>query len=286
MKTALSKIISGTMTWGIWGKNFDQKAMISLMNVCRENQISTFDHADIYGNYTTESSFGNAFANAKIERDKVQFISKCGIQTEARNDIKHYNLSKEYIIWSVENSLKNLQTDYLDVLLLHRPSPLMQADEIGEAIEKLKSDGKIIDFGVSNFTPSQCELIQTRTKISCNQIQFSITDYDAMNSGNLDFMQINKIVPMAWNPLGSVFKTDSDKSIRIEKVANKLSEKYNVETDVLLLAWIMKHPVGILPVFGTTNENRISKLIKATQFEFDLEDWFALYVASIGNKVA
>ena len=286
MKTAFSKIISGTMTWGIWGKNLDEKAMINLMNCCLENDISTFDHADIYGNYTTEASFGNAFANAKINREKVQFISKCGIQTEARNAIKHYDYSKKYIIWSVENSLKNLKTDYLDVLLLHRPSPLMQADEIAEAIEKLKSEGKIIDFGVSNFTPSQCELIQTRTKIDCNQIQFSVTDFDAMNNGSLDFMQINKIVPMAWNPLGSVFKTDSEKTSRIEKIANKLLEKYNIEIDVLLLAWIIKHPSGILPVFGTTDQNRISKLMKATEIDMDLEDWFALYTASLGTKVA
>ncbi len=286
MKTAFSKIISGTMTWGIWGKNLDEKAMIHLMNCCLENDISTFDHADIYGDYTTEASFGNAFANAKIAREKVQFISKCGIQTEARNTIKHYDYSKKYIIWSVENSLKNLKIDYLDVLLLHRPSPLMQADEIAEAIEKLKSEGKIIDFGVSNFTPSQCELIQTRTKISCNQIQFSITDFDAMNNGSLDFMQINKIVPMAWNPLGSVFKTDSEKTSRIEKIANKLLEKYNVEIDVLLLAWIMKHPARILPVCGTTDEIRISKLMKVTEIEMDLEDWFGLYTASLGTKVA
>ena len=286
MKTSLSKIISGTMTWGIWGKNCNESSMINLMNTCLENNISTFDHADIYGNYTTETSFGNAFANAKINREKVQFISKCGIQTEARNSIKHYDFSKDYIIWSVENSLTNLKTDYLDVLLLHRPSPLMQADEIAEAIEKLKSEGKIIDFGVSNFTPSQSELIQTRTKISYNQIQFSITDFDAMNNGSLDFMQINKIVPMAWNPLGSVFKTDSEKTIRIEKIAKRLTEKYNVETDVLLLAWILKHPAGILPVIGTTDSDRISKSIKATEIKFDLEDWFGLYVASMGNKVA
>ncbi len=286
MKTALSKIISGTMTWGVWGKNLDENAMITLINCCLENEISTFDHADIYGNYTTEASFGNAFANANFGREKVQFISKCGIQTEARNAIKHYDLSKEYIVWSVENSLKNLKTDYLDVLLLHRPSPLMQADEIVEAIEKLKSEGKIIDFGVSNFTPSQCELIQTRTKISCNQIQFSVTDFDAMNNGSLDFMQVNKIVPMAWNPLGSVFKTDSEKTSRIEKFANKLTEKYKVEIDVLLLAWIIKHPARILPVVGTTGLNRISKLMKAIEIDMDLEDWFGLYTASLGTKVA
>ena len=218
--------------------------------------------------------------------EKVQFISKCGIQTEARSGIKHYDYSRKHIIESVENSLRNLKTDYLDVLLLHRPSPLMQADEIAEAIIKLKSEGKIIDFGVSNFSPSQCELLQTKTEITCNQIQFSLTDFDAMNDGNLDFMQINKIVPMAWNPMGSVFKTNDKKSQRIIVVANELIEKYNTTIDVLLLTWIMKHPANILPVFGTTDSIRISKLMQATTFEIDLQDWFRLYSASLGTKVA
>ncbi|MBC7643274.1 MAG: aldo/keto reductase [Flavobacterium sp.] len=286
MKTQLSKIISGTMTWGVWGKNLDEKSMIGLMNCCLENKITSFDHADIYGGYTTEASFGIAFANSKIERKQVQFISKCGIQTEARNEIKHYDYSKKHVIWSVENSLRNLKTDYLDILLFHRPSPLMKSDEIAEAIEKLKNDGKIIDFGVSNFTASQSVLIETKTKIDCNQIQFSLTNFEAMNNGSLDYMQSNKIVPMAWNPLGSIFKSNDDKINRIKEIANKLCKKYAVEIDVLCLAWIAKHPAGILPVCGTTDLKRISNLMKATEIEIDLQDWFGLYVASLGTKVA
>ena len=157
MKTKLSKIIAGTMNWGQWDKKLSTQQMIHLINICIENKITTFDHADIYGGYTTEAEFGKAFGESNISRDKLQIISKCGIKhTQGRDyPIKHYDYSAAYIIWSVENSLKNLQTDYLDVLLLHRPSPLMQADEIAEAVEKLKSDGKIIDFGVSNFTAWQ-----------------------------------------------------------------------------------------------------------------------------------
>jgi predicted oxidoreductase len=285
MKTPFSKLISGTMTWGIWGKNLNSNSMIELMNCCLENNITTFDHADIYGEYTTEENFGNAFANSKIDRQKVQFISKCGIQTDVRKSIKHYDYSKKHIVWSVENSLRNLQTDYLDLLLLHRPSPLMQADEIAEAIEKLKSEEKIVDFGVSNFTPSQCQLIESRTKINYNQIQFSLTHHEPMSDGNLDFMQINKITPMAWNPLGTFFKLNDEKSIRIQEIINKFKNKYNTETDVLLLAWILKHPSGILPVFGTADKNRIEKLKKATEINLELEDWFALWTASMGNKV-
>jgi predicted oxidoreductase len=276
------------MRWGIWGKNLDKNQMIELMNSCLETGITTFDHADIYGSYTTEAAFGNAFGESRINRKKIQLISKCGIQLVSENrstKIKHYDYSKSHIIWSAEQSLKNLKTDYLDLFLLHRPSPLMQVDEISEAIEKLKTEGKILDFGVSNFTPVQTDLIQTKTKINYSQIEFSVTHFEAMLDGSLDHMQVNGIHPMCWSPLGTVFKTDDKKSIRIKKLSERLSLKYNAEIDVLLLAWILKHPSGILPVCGTVDKNRIAQLMKSTTIEMELEDWFAFWTESDGNPV-
>jgi predicted oxidoreductase len=287
-KIPFSKIIAGTMTWGVWGKNCTSKEMIELMNSCLESGITTFDHADIYGGYTTESDFGNAFGESKIDRQSIQLISKCGIQmvTENRtNSIKHYAYSKDYIVWSAEQSLRHLKTDYLDLLLLHRPSPLMQADEIAEAVEKLKMGGKILDFGVSNFTPSQSNLIETKTKINYNQIEFSITHLEPMLDGSLDHMTSNRITPMCWSPLGTVFRKENEQSQRIVEVANGLSSKYNVSDDIILLAWILKHPSGILPVCGTSDKNRIANLMQATTIEMELQDWFALWTASIGNEV-
>jgi predicted oxidoreductase len=287
-KIPFSKIIAGTMTWGIWGKNCTTEQMIILMNSCLESGITTFDHADIYGGYTTENDFGKAFSESKINRNDIQLISKCGIQMisdNRNNTIKHYSYSKDYIISSAEQSLKNLQTDYLDLLLLHRPSPLMQADEIAEAVEKLKITGKILDFGVSNFTPSQCNLIETKTKINYNQIEFSITHLDPMLDGSLDHMQTNRITPMCWSPLGTVFRKDDEQSQRIQKTANELASKYEVSNDVILLSWILKHPAGILPVCGTADKNRLSKLMQATTFEMELEDWFSLWTASTGKDV-
>lgn len=287
-KTPFSKIIAGTMTWGIWGKNLNTSAMIEMMHCCLENGIATFDHADIYGGYTTETAFGKAFTKSGIDRKKMQLISKCGIQYQSDNrdtKIKHYDYSKSYIIWSVEQSLKNLQTDYLDLLLLHRPSPLMQADEIAEAIVQLKNEGKILDFGVSNFTPMQTDLIQSKIKVNYNQIQFSATHLNAMLDGSLDYMQIHKIKPMAWNPLGSVFKGDEEQANRVRTLATSLALKYETTIDVLLLAWILKHPSGILPVCGTTDKSRIAQLMQATTINFDLQDWFAIWVESTGNKV-
>ena len=288
-KIPFSKIIAGTMTWGVWGKKYNSEQMIELMNSCIESGISTFDHADIYGGYTTEMEFGNAFRESKINRENIQLISKCGIQMldeNRSNKIKHYAYSKEYIVWSAEQSLQHLKTDYLDLLLLHRPSPLMQVDEIAEAVEQLKAEGKILDFGVSNCTPSQSNLIETKTKISYNQIKFSVTHPEPMIDGSLDHMQTNRITPMCWSPLGTVFKNDDQQSQRIIKVANELATKYNVTDDIILLTWILKHPAGILPVCGTADKTRIANLMQATVIEMDLEDWFALWTASTGKDVA
>ena len=289
MKTTLSPIIAGTMNWGVWDKNISTTEMVHLMNVCIENKITTFDHADIYGGYTTETAFGKAFSESKISRDKMQLISKCGIQlvSENRNNtIKHYNYSKDYIIWSVDNSLRNLQTDYLDVLLLHRPSPLMMADEIAEAVEKMKSEGKILDFGVSNFTAWQTELIRQKTEINYNQVQFSATHHEAMLDGSFDYMQLHNIIPMSWNPLGTVFREDIEQTRRLKKLLAKLVEKYHVGSDTILLAWVLKHPAKVIPIAGTVNIARIQSLMKAKELELDQEDWFAIWTESMGNEVA
>lgn len=287
MKTQLSPIVAGTMNWGIWDKKLSTSEMIHLINICIENKISTFDHADIYGSYTTEAEFGKAFAESKIAREKIQLISKCGIQLEGnrKNTIKHYDYSKEYIIWSAENSLKNLQTDYLDVFLLHRPSPLMVADEIAEAVEKLKKDGKIIDFGLSNFTSSQTELIRQKTEINYNQVQFSATHHEAMLDGSFDYMQVHGIRPMSWNPLGTVFREDTEQTRRLKKVLAELVEKYGVGSDTILLAWILQHPAQVIPVAGTVNIARIQQLMKAVELKMDKQDWFAIWTESMGNEV-
>ena len=283
-----SKIIAGTMTWGQWGKTLDTNGMISLMNHCLDVGVTTFDHADIYGDYTTEAEFGKAFVKSGIERSKIQLISKCGIQYMAENrdnKVKHYNYNKDYIIWSVEESLKNLQTDYLDLMLLHRPSPLMHPNEIAEAITILKSQGKIIDFGVSNFTISQMDMIGLRMDIDVNQTEFSITEHSAMYDGTLDYMLTNGIKPMAWSPLGSVFREDSEQTRRILRQLGDLTEKYGATVDQLLLAWIMKHPSGIYPVIGSTTPNRIQDALATTNINMELEDWFLILVASQGQKV-
>lgn len=288
-KSTLSPIISGTMNWGVWDKNLTPKEMENMIQICIENKITTFDHADIYGGYTTEADFGKAFHNSKIAREKLQLITKCGIQLidkSRSNKIKHYDYSKDYIIWSVEESLKKLKTDFVDVFLLHRPSPLMQADEIAEAVEKLKSEGKIIDFGLSNFTSSQTELIRQKTEVSFNQVQFSATHFEPMIDGSLDYMQTHGIRPLSWNPLGTVFREDTKQTRRLKKLFSTLLDKYHLGADTLLLAWVLKHPAAVIPIAGTVNVARIQSLAKAIELEMDKEDWFAIWTESMGDDVA
>ncbi|MEM6687515.1 MAG: aldo/keto reductase [Bacteroidota bacterium] len=288
MNSNYSRIIAGTMTWGSWGKQLNTSQMIDLMHHCITAGITTFDHADIYGGYTTETDFGKAFAESKIDRESIELISKCGIQYQAetrQNTIKHYDYSADYIIWSVETSLNNLQTDYMDLLLLHRPSPLMHPEEVAKAIDQLKTQGKIKNFGVSNFTPSQMTMIGTKNDITANQIQFSVTDFDAIHDGTLDHMITNSIIPMAWQPLGSVFREETEQTKRIHKVLDQLTDTYNATKDQLVLAWILKHPSNVHPVIGTTTPERITNAAKATEIELSLEDWFTLLVESQGHKV-
>jgi predicted oxidoreductase len=283
-----SRIIAGTMSWGNWGKQFNSQQMIRLMNTCLESSITTFDHADIYGDYTTEAEFGNAFKQSHIKRSDIQLISKCGIVHASPNrpaKIKHYNYSRDYIISSVENSLKHLASDYLDLLLLHRPSPLMEPNEILEAIAKLGQEGKIKSFGVSNFTPSQVELISSEVPVEVNQIEFSASQNTALFDGTLDQMMFKKMIPMAWSPLGLVFKNDTEQTRRIHNCLEGLLDTYNATKDQLLLAWILNHPANIHPVIGTTNQDRIKAANKALKINLDLEDWFSILAACQGHKV-
>lgn len=276
------------MTWGAWGKQLTTNEMISLMHHCIENEITSFDHADIYGGYTNEADFGKAFAESSIKRESIQLISKCGIMYKCANRdyrVKHYCYKKGHIIQSVEQSLLNLKTDYLDAILFHRPSPLMEPYEIMEAIAKLAQEGKIKDFGVSNFTPSQVELVSSQVPVTINQIEFSLTQYSAFFDGSLDQMMIKQITPMAWSPLGVVFRNVNEQTGRILRKLGEYLDKYNATEAQMLLAWIMKHPANIIPVVGTTNKDRLAQSINAAKIDLDTQDWFDILEASMGEKM-
>ena len=281
----LSRIISGTMNWGTWGANYSKQEMCQLISESFDSGINSFDHADIYGGYTTEESFGDAFIDTGIKREDVFFISKCGIMYPGKKlpiKTKHYDYSEDHIIKSVNNSLKYLQTDYLDCLLLHRPSPLMDINIIGNTIEGLIKSGKIKSFGVSNFTADQMDMFKGKVEILYNQINLSLTHLDHMFDGTLEYMQANNILPMAYSPLGSYFKEGNNK---IKKVVESLKDKYSCTDYQLLISWLLKHPSKVYPVIGTTKSDRIKKSMKSLKIEIELIDWFELLEASVGNRV-
>ena len=263
-----------------------------MIQTCLEHNISTFDHADIYGHYTVEEEFGQALLLDTSIRKKIQLITKCGIQMLSPNrpehKIKSYNTSKQFIITSVENSLKNFNTDYIDLLLIHRPDPLMEPVEIAEAFTILKQQGKVLQFGVSNFTPSQIDMIHTLFPLVANQVEISILKLDSFTDGTLDYCQKQKIIPMAWAPLGggNIFNAEDERSKRVIAVSQLLSEKYNVLPEQILLAWLLKHPSNIKPVLGTAKHERIKLALEATRINLLREDWFVLWRASTGDEVA
>ena len=281
----LSRIISGTMNWGTWGANYSKQEMCQLISESFDSGINSFDHADIYGGYTTEESFGDAFIDTGIKREDVFFISKCGIMYPSKKlpiKTKHYDYSEDHIIKSVNNSLEYLQTNYLDCLLLHRPSPLMDINIIANTVEGLIKSGKIKSFGVSNFTADQMDMFKGKVEILYNQINLSLTHLDHMFDGTLEYMQANKILPMAYSPLGSYFKEGSNK---IKKVVESLKDKYSCTDYQLLISWLLKHPSKVYPVIGTTKSDRIKKSMKSLKIEIELIDWFELLEASVGNRV-
>ena len=262
--------------------------MASQIETAVASGIHTFDHADIYGGYTTEKAFGAAFALSDVRREEVEFISKCGIcypQEGTPHTVKRYDYSASHIRHSVENSLRNLRTPYIDLFLLHRPSPLLDPREAVDALEELQSEGKIGSWGVSNFTPSQLALVSTGGHPAWNQIECSLTHTAPLTDGTLDYHQVHKIGSMAWSPMGALFTSDSPQSQRIQKAMRRLVEEHNAPEEVLMLAWLMRHPAGIVPVVGTTRLERYATLISARDIFLSDQDWFALTEASWGHKV-
>lgn len=292
-RVPFSPIIAGTMRLGAWGASFDTAQYQAFIEESIALGVTTFDHADIYGGFTTEGEFGKVLQQKPSLREKMQIITKCGIryvsENRPENRIKSYDSTKEYIIQSVENSLRELNTDHIDVLLIHRPDFLMDPDEIGEAVQILNEQDKIIDFGVSNFNTSQFDLLNDKVALCTNQIEISIKKLAAFNNGSIDQCHRYRLPVMAWSPLagGSIFSnTPTTRDVRIIEVARPMMEKYNCELDQLLLAWLAKHPAWIIPVIGTSKIERLRSATKAMDIKISHEEWYDLYQASTGEKVA
>ena len=273
----------------------DKKEVRNLIDTAMDQGIDFFDHADIYDGGHAEEVFGEVVEPAMRQNMIIQ--SKCGIIPG-----KAYDFSKEHILRSVEESLKRLRTDYLDILLLHRPDTLMEPEEVAEAFELLEKSGKVRYFGVSNQNSMQIELLNKYcgNRIKINQLQFSIAHCDIVDSGLnvnvhseaganrdgsiLEYCRLKDITIQAWSPFQygmfeGVF-LNNEKFPKLNKLVDELAEKYQVTNNAIAVAWILRHPARIQPIVGTTNKNRLTDICKASEVNLTREEWYALYMVA------
>lgn len=288
----LSRIAHGH--WRMLDWKLTKKEVSNLIQACLDLGITTVDHADIYGNYDCEKYFGDVLSLKPSLRKELQIITKCGIklisQNRPKHKIKHYDTSKEHIINSVENSLKNLQTDYIDILLIHRPSPLMNPQEIADAFNTLKKQGKVLNFGVSNFKPSQFSMLNSYLDfpLVTNQIEISPMCLEHFELGTIEQCQEYRIPPMAWSPLsgGKFFTCQQKRTTRICQTLEKLKEELNLDTiEQVIYSWLLTHPAKIVPIVGSGNINRIKHAVEALKTPLSTEQWFEIWQSSIGKDV-
>lgn len=287
-----SRLALGVWRMAEWGMKPTE--ILDFIQSCLELGITTFDHADIYGDYTCEQLFGDALAKKSSLRSQIQLVTKCGIKLVSKNrpahTIKHYDTGAVHIQASVENSLKQLQTDYIDLLLIHRPDPLMDADEVATAFNHLRQSGKVLHFGVSNFMPSQFNLLASRLDfpLVTNQIELSVQHLSAFYDGTLDQCQQLRIAPMAWSPLGGgrLFQGKDDRLVRLREALTSVGNELGGATlDQVALAWLLTHPAKIVPVLGTRAIDRIKSAIASLAFQLSREQWFTIWSASTGEAV-
>jgi len=281
------------MRLGEWGSDLSTEELEKFIDACIDLGFNDFDHADIYGHYTEEEKFGRVIKRRPDLKSKIQVTTKCGIKLTTPNRPKHklksYDSTKEHILSSADNSLKDLGLDCIDVMLIHRPDYLMNPHEIAEAFTILKDAGKVKAFGVSNFTVSQFELLNSFTPLITNQLEISLLHRNAFADGTLDQCLRLGVTPTAWSPFGggSIFTDDKTPEIqKIKKVATEIGQKVDATLDQVLIAFLLKHPAGIVPIFGSSKIHRVQAIKKALDINLRHEDWYQLWEAAIGQEVA
>jgi predicted oxidoreductase len=288
-----SDVSLSRLIYGMWRIGDDADTSTSHVQAkiesCLSQGITTMDQADIYGGYEAEEILGNALKSTDL-RDKIEIVTKCDIvapagrYSEAR--VKYYNTSHAHLMASVEHSLRLMGTDYIDLLLIHRPDPLMDAEETGTALDEIVASGKARSVGVSNFKLHDWTLLQSamKTPLVTNQIELSLLAHDGFTNGDVAYLQERKVAPMAWSPLGggSLFSQDNKDLLDALKV---IGEANGVDETAVAVAWLLAHPARIMPVMGTNSLDRIGKISDALKVKMDRETWFELYTAALGNEV-
>ena len=283
----------GTMRMGQWGSKMNTSEIEKFIEGCIALDLMDFDHADIYGSYTTEADFGAVLKKRPDLRTQMRITTKCGIKMVSENRpehlIKSYDLTKDHIKRSVENSLIALHTDHIDTLLLHRPDYLLDPHEIASAFTELENEGKVKYFGVSNFSVSQFELLQEIFPLCTHQVEVSLLHREAFENGVLDQCQKWGITPTAWSPLGggALLKSSEDQDMaKVQKKITTLCEKHDAQPDQVLLAWLRKHSAGIVPVLGTSKLSRIKNAKDSLKINLTHEEWYMLWQAATGTEIA
>ena len=284
------------LVYGMWrlGDDADTSPahVQAKVEACLAQGISTMDQADIYGGYEAEAILGAAFRAAPGLRDKVELVTKCDIVAPvgkyASARVKHYDTSARHIRASVEASLTHMATDHIDLLLIHRPDPMMDPHETGAALDALVTEGKVRAVGVSNFRPWDWDLLQSAmaTQLCTNQIEMSLIARDSFTNGDLAHLQRLGVPPMAWSPLagGGLFG-EGDAATRLRPHLERHATAQGVGTDAVAIAWLLAHPARILPVLGTNSLERIARIADATRVTLSREDWFELWTAAAGQEV-
>ncbi|WP_396213024.1 aldo/keto reductase family oxidoreductase [Gemmatimonas sp.] len=285
----LSPIVAGVWRMASW--NWSPQERLRWIEQCLELGVSSFDHADIYGGYTVEALFGEVLALAPGLRARMQLVTKCGIQllAPARPDtrIKHYDTSARHIVRSVENSLTALGTDYIERLLLHRPDALLDADEVAGAFESLQVSGKVQQFGVSNFSVSQFELLHARFPLVTNQIEWHPLHHAPLNDGTLDQAQRLRAHPMIWSPLagGALFTSDADAAVRVRNTLTRIGEAHGVSAATIVFSWIMRHPSRPHPIAGSRRIEAMREAVAAQRVTLDAQEWTEILTTATGKEV-
>jgi len=288
---SVSRIVAGMMRLLEWSLTPEQ--LLNWIETVMEMGITTFDHADIYGGYQCEGEFGRALALKPSLRDRIEIVTKCDIMLVAANrpqtTVHHYDTTRAHIIASAENSLRELHTDRIDLLLVHRPDPLMDADEVAQALYELRQAGKVRFFGVSNFMPWQFNLLQSRLDfpLITNQIELSPLYLNPLHDGTLDLCQQRRIVPMAWSPLGGggLFIPYDARTQRLHAKLLQLSHALNTGIDQVALAWVMMHPTHPVPVIGSGKLERVRAAAESVNVKLSRQEWFSIWEASNGHEV-
>ena len=282
----LSRIVAGAWRMGDW--NFSVAERVRWIEGCLDLGISTFDHADIYGGYAVEALFGEALAAAPQLRERLQIVTKCGIRmvsgARPEHRLGHYDTSAAHVERSVDNSLANLRTDHLDVLLIHRPDALMDADALAACFERLRAAGKVRHFGVSNFTPSQFALLHRRVPLVTNQIEASPLHIAPFHDGTLDQAQGLGIAPMIWSALagGRLFTGNDDDARRVRGVLERIAGERGISVTTLVYAWLLRHPARLIPLTGSRRLDAMREAVAALDVAIDAQTWYEIWVAGNG----